>query len=148
MTGSGLESALSALETMTRPQLKAEWRGVYRAPAPHLNTNLLARGIAYALQEKVMGGPSRAAHRALAAVYSGQGAPSPDVNVRPGTRLVRSWNGVTHAVLVVEGGYCYENETYTSLSAIACRITGTHWSGPRFFGLKAKPATRRVVRAD
>src|SRR5690606_7875675 len=53
----------------------------------------------------------------------------------PGTRLLREWNGKTHAVDVVENGYLYEENTYRSLSAIARRITGAHWSGPRFFGL-------------
>ena len=52
-----------------------------------------------------------------------------------GTRLLRDWNGRTHAVDVVENGYLYEGNTYRSLSAIARRITGAHWSGPRFFGL-------------
>lgn len=52
-----------------------------------------------------------------------------------GARLLRDWNGKTHAVDVVENGFLYEEETYRSLSAIARRITGAHWSGPRFFGL-------------
>lgn len=53
----------------------------------------------------------------------------------PGARLLRDWNGKTHAVDVVESGYLYEGTEYRSLSAIARRITGAHWSGPRFFGL-------------
>lgn len=52
-----------------------------------------------------------------------------------GARLLRDWNGRTHVVDVVESGYLYEGKTYRSLSAIARRITGAHWSGPRFFGL-------------
>jgi hypothetical protein len=53
----------------------------------------------------------------------------------PGVRLLREWNGRTHVVDVTEAGYLYEGETYRSLSAIARKITGAHWSGPRFFGL-------------
>ena len=53
----------------------------------------------------------------------------------PGVRLLRDWNGRTHVVDVTEAGYLYEGETYRSLSAIARKITGAHWSGPRFFGL-------------
>lgn len=53
----------------------------------------------------------------------------------PGSRLLRDWNGRTHAVDVTENGYLYEGTTYRSLSAIARRVTGAHWSGPRFFGL-------------
>lgn len=53
----------------------------------------------------------------------------------PGARLLRDWNGKTHAIDVVESGYLYEGKIYRSLSAIARRITSAHWSGPRFFGL-------------
>ena len=53
----------------------------------------------------------------------------------PGTRLMREWNGRTYVVDVVEGGFVLDGRTYTSLSAVAIHITGTHWSGPRFFGL-------------
>lgn len=54
----------------------------------------------------------------------------------PGAQLVREWNGRTYRVEVVEGGFRFDGQTWTSLSAIARRITGTSWSGPRFFGLK------------
>jgi hypothetical protein len=53
----------------------------------------------------------------------------------PGTRLLREWNGRQHFVEVVDGGYVFDGKPYRSLSAIARRITGAHWSGPRFFGL-------------
>ena len=56
-------------------------------------------------------------------------------HLRPGTRLVREWNGRTHVVDVSEDGFAFDGKTYRSLSAIAKRITGAHWSGPRFFGL-------------
>lgn len=55
--------------------------------------------------------------------------------VRPGSRLIREWNGRTHIVDVAETGYVFDGKTYRSLTAIAKRITGVHWSGPRFFGL-------------
>jgi hypothetical protein len=55
--------------------------------------------------------------------------------VLPGARLVREWNGKTYVVDVIEGGYVFEAKVYPSLTAIAGKITGVHWSGPRFFGL-------------
>lgn len=55
--------------------------------------------------------------------------------LQPGARLLRDWNGRIHVVDVIEGGYVFEARLYASLSAIAREITGTHWSGPRFFGL-------------
>ncbi|ANK81841.1 MAG: hypothetical protein TEF_14320 [Rhizobiales bacterium NRL2] len=60
--------------------------------------------------------------------------------LRPGSRLVRQWQGRTHIVDVVEGGFSYDGRTYSSLTAIAFEITGARWSGPRFFGLN-RPKT-------
>jgi DUF2924 family protein len=54
---------------------------------------------------------------------------------RTGTTLVRQWRGHAHTVLVRDDGFEYQGERYRSLSMIAERITGAHWSGPRFFGL-------------
>ena len=48
---------------------------------------------------------------------------------------MREWNGKTHVVDVVDRGFVFDGKSYRSLSAIARRITGAHWSGPRFFGL-------------
>ncbi len=53
----------------------------------------------------------------------------------PGARLIREWGGRTHVVDVIEGGYVFEAKVYPSLTVIAGKITGAHWSGPRFFGL-------------
>ena len=56
-------------------------------------------------------------------------------HLTPGARLIRERNGRTHTVDVIEGGYVFEAKVYPSLTAIAGKITGVHWSGPRFFGL-------------
>jgi Protein of unknown function (DUF2924) len=55
--------------------------------------------------------------------------------LKTGATLVRQWRGRTHTVLVREDGFEYDGERYRSLTVIAERITGAHWSGPRFFGL-------------
>ena len=55
--------------------------------------------------------------------------------LHPGSRLVREWKGNQHVVDVAEKGFVFDGKTYRSLSAIAKKITGSHWSGPRFFGL-------------
>jgi hypothetical protein len=49
--------------------------------------------------------------------------------------LVREWHGRTHTVTVTEDGFEYAGTSYPSLTKIANKITGGHWSGPRFFGL-------------
>ena len=63
------------------------------------------------------------------------------ISLKSGARLLRAWNGVTHEILVVEDGFLWAGRTWRSLSAIAREITGTRWSGPRFFGLIASTST-------
>lgn len=63
---------------------------------------------------------------------------APRTTVKPGTRLVREWNGDTHTVLVHADGVEWRGKRYRSLSVVAREITGAHWSGPRFFGLTSK----------
>jgi hypothetical protein len=78
---------------------------------------------------------SVALQRKLASLATGKDRPvSP--KLRPGGRLIRAWNGVSHVVDITEEGYLWRGRRYRSLSAIARAITGAHWSGPRFFGLK------------
>jgi hypothetical protein len=66
----------------------------------------------------------------------GRTNPSPGA-LMAGTRLYRSWRGVTQEILVLESGYGWRGKSYASLSEVARAITGTRWSGPRFFGLQA-----------
>jgi Protein of unknown function (DUF2924) len=74
--------------------------------------------------------------------------PSPS-GLKPGTLIGREYHGVLHRVVVVERGYQWQGATYTSLSDIARRITGTRWNGPRFFGLRpAKAATRSAADVE
>ena len=55
-----------------------------------------------------------------------------------GTQLVREWGGASHHVLMEEKGRCsYKGKSFASLSAVARHITGAHWSGPRFFGVRS-----------
>ena len=64
--------------------------------------------------------------------------PNPGLNLKPGARLVREWHGVTHTVTVTEDGFEYAGISYPSLTKIAKKITGAHWSGPRFFGTRER----------
>ena len=144
-----LEDRLAALKTMSSAQLRAEWIRTYKAPAPPLTADLLARGIAWRLQERAHGGFTPAATRNLQRLkrqLESSGSVSVSAyegRIKPGTRLVRDWGGVSHHVLVLESGYDYRDRRYGSLSQIARDITGAHWSGPRFFGLK-----RERMRTD
>ena len=143
----GLTDSLTALAAMPPAALRAEWRRLYREPAPGLSPDLLARGIAWRLQEAQHGGLAPAVERDLAKL-AGQGArPSQPAtpaasSLRSGTKLVRSWNGETFSVLVTDYGFQFKDQTFRSLSSIAQAITGTKWSGPRFFGLKGAASAR------
>lgn len=136
---------LSGLATLSPAQLRAEWRRVVKSPAPAWPEDLLVHGIAWHLQVKATGDLSLSAKRELARLASrpllARAAPVAD-RLRPGTRLVRRWHGVTYAVLVTDDGFTFEGKAFSSLTEIARTITGAGWSGPRFFGL-----TRRGVRA-
>ena len=101
-----------------------------------MTQDLLARGIAYEMQVRQIGGLTPAERKALGALAQGKTNPGPGA-LKTGTRLYRSWRGVTQEVLVLEGGYGWQGKSYASLSEVARAITGTRWSGPRFFGLQA-----------
>jgi len=111
----------------------------HTGPPLGLSRDLIVRGLADKLQQRAHGGPSRALQRrlrTLAAEFE-KGARSfdPDGVLKNGAILVRQWRGHTHTVFIREDGFEYDGEQYRSLTVIAERITGAHWSGPRFFGL-------------
>lgn len=133
-----LEQQVKGLREMSRQQLIGLWRELHKALPPAAFTpDLLARGIAWRMQEKEAGGLSQDARRVVCDNGGGGGARRSGRTLKPGNRLVRRWRGRTYVVEVVEDGLVYEGERFASLSVIAGRITGTRWSGPKFFGLVA-----------
>ena len=134
--------ALARLSELTIFELRGEWRRLHRMPPPmRLSRDLLVRGITYKLQERAYGGLSIATARKLeqAAADSLSRGSAPPIPLRPGTRLVREWRGVTHMVLIHADGIEWRGQRYRSLSLVARKITGARWSGPRFFGLRQRP---------
>jgi hypothetical protein len=141
-----LSRKIAALTELTAPQLRAEWRRLYRGQPPRLSRDLLVRAIAYRMQELAYGGLSKATQRKLQALTkelesNGSVVCDPSPRIRPGARLVREWRGRTHTVIVTEDGFKYAEKTFSSLTQIAQAITGAHWSGPRFFGLSRSDAS-------
>jgi len=144
------EEALSRLPTLDLGELRQRWRGLYKTPAPpNLSRELLVQAVAYRIQEVARGGlrpePQRQLLR-IAQQFKETGAATIRARpeLKPGTRLVREWQGRTYDVLVLDDGFSWQGTRYRSLSAIARKITGTAWSGPLFFGLKPnRAATRR-----
>jgi hypothetical protein len=144
-----LEQQLAELPEMTPAQLRARWRECWRKPTPHIGPDLLRRGIAWKLQSRVYGDlPShikRELERATERLRRGEDLLSSSrPSLKPGTRLVRSWQGTVHRVLVLDDGFEYDGRRFSSLTQIASAITGTHWSGPNFFGLKKRKTVSRA----
>jgi hypothetical protein len=139
-----IAAELARLGELTIFELRGEWRRVHRMPPPmRLSRDLLIRGITYKLQERSLGGLSRSLmrkleHLSVEPAVSDEGKPTPPVPLKPGTRLVREWHGVTHTVLVHAEGVEWNGRRYRSLTVVAREITGAHWSGPRFFGLRKR----------
>lgn len=130
----GIDEQIAALPKLGRAGLQERWREVFKTVPPAAFTpDLLARGIGHRLQEKAIGRLDPTLTGQLKS--AGQGRAGARAKLRPGNRLVRRWRGRTYVVDVAQDGYRYDEQTYGSLSEIAGVITGTRWSGPRFFGL-------------
>jgi hypothetical protein len=144
-----LDGEIAGLVDRSTEELRRAWRTIHHTGPPlGLSRDLIIRGLADELQQRAHGSPSRALQRrvrVLAAEFE-KGARSFDPGIVPktGATLMRQWRGHTHTVLVREDGFEYDGQRYRSLTVIAERITGAHWSGPRFFGLGKRA---RVVLA-
>jgi hypothetical protein len=135
-----VEREIAALAELDRTALLEQWRKAFgRDAPPRLSRTLMEKAIAYDLQAKAFGGLSSRTRRALRAATKANGRSSLSKLPSRGTRLIREWHGTMHEVEVLEDGYLWRGERHRSLSAIARAITGTKWSGPRFFGLLARP---------
>ncbi len=131
---------LARLGELSAHDLRVAWRRHQRGDPPNgFSRDHLVRAIAYRIQEQAFGGLSQALKRALMGMMRNQTSkgdvtPTHPAVLSPGVRLVRSWHGETHAVLVLPDGFEYRDQRYRSLTQVAKLITGAHWSGPRFFG--------------
>lgn len=138
---------IAGLETLGREGLVALWAEVIKGPVPRqLSQPVLRRVLAFELQARRQGGLGKGFLKRLEAAVGADArlgtradAAAPRGAARrlaPGARLLRDWNGTTHIVDVTADGFLWQGRSYRSLSVIARTITGAHWSGPRFFGLK------------
>ena len=137
---------LTELEGMAYPALKERWRSLFGTEPPAYKRQHMSRRLACRIQELAYGGLSEQTKAELERIAEEddrlrQGAMAQRHKPKttrplPGTRLVRDWGGLRHEVTAIEGGFEYTGRRYRSLSAIAKAITGAHWSGPQFFGLR------------
>lgn len=140
-TAKTLDDDLAALPELPLDDLKRRWEELYgNPPPPKIGRALLTRAVAYRLQEQTFDGLNSTVRKRLARMAAdlrhGRNPSKTSPTIKPGTRLIREWQGVTHEVIVLEKGVQYRGRTWDSLSAVAREITGTRWSGPLFFGLK------------
>jgi hypothetical protein len=140
---SALVREIEQLQEATSTNLKQRWRALYGTDEPvRISRDLLIRALAYRIQEKALGGLKPSTRRLLIKVAADASARrpievAPEPSIKPGTVLLREWHGKQHQVIVRENGIVFNGKQYKSLSGVAYRITGTKWSGPLFFGLKA-----------
>lgn len=140
-----LVAEINKLSDLPLGELNQLWRELYQTEPPkRISRNLIVPALAYKLQENAFGGLKPSMKRRLshsAVKRDSVNASAIEVaRVKSGTRLVRTWKGVTHEVTVLDDGFSWQGRRYRSLSQIARCITGTRWSGPVFFGFK--PITR------
>jgi DUF2924 family protein len=139
-----LELQLAALATLTRSALRKAWVGRFGMQPPDVRTrHILLQEFAWRVQAETLGGLDAVTERKLreiAAALERDGAYEPKVrrDLSPGVVLTREWKGVIHKVTATRDGFQHQGRQYRSLSDIARTITGTRWSGPRFFGLEQK----------
>jgi hypothetical protein len=145
---SALDRDIAALPGLSARELRAAWRALRCGdPTAGSSRDLLLREIAYKMQERAHGGLAAAVKRRLRALAedvetNGAGALAPALLLKPGTRLLREWQGRPHTVIVLDDGFEYDGERHRSLTQIA----GAHWSGPRFFGLRKALASRPAAQ--
>jgi hypothetical protein len=139
---------IDTLSALSLSNVRQKWHEVFgKSPPSTLTQDLMVRQLAWRLQEEAFGGHDRETLKLLEA-YGRQDASKVVLfrRLKPGTSVVREYQGVRHVVTISEGGFVWQDKTYTSLSAIAREITGARWNGPRFFGLRAQDDGKAAVR--
>lgn len=139
---------IARLRDLDVGELRARWHTVFRRRTPtHLPRHLLFRTLAYRLQADHFGdldtGTLRLIDHSGSPVAAGKLAAELNqrrTDLRAGTVLIREWDRRPHRVMVLADGFAWNDKIYPSLSKVAFAITGTHWNGPRFFGLRDKPS--------
>ena len=137
------EAEIAELRNLGLAELRTLWAERLGKPRQLASTELTRRWLAWELQAAARGGleaSTRRRLRQLAAALKPDTSSSAlsDISVKPGIVLSREWAGTNHKVVVLETGFAWNGQVWNSLSEIATKITGTRWSGPRFFGLKRR----------
>ena len=124
-------------------KLRADWQAAFGSPPDkYLSARLMTRALDWQKQCVSAGGfPVRLQRRLrdlAVGAAAGRGSGRVSHSPTPGSLLAREWNGRTYHVEVTKEGFRFDGAMYPSLSPIARQITGTNWSGPRYFGLRTQ----------
>ena len=131
-----LDVEVGRIAAMTIDELRSLWREARgREPPQALTKDMIARALAHFLQDERLGGLRPRLRKLLASLSAKSVVPMR--HLKAGSVIVREYQGKVHEVMVVPDGFCWQGKVYASLSTIARKITGTSWSGPRFFGLRS-----------
>jgi hypothetical protein len=147
--GLSRDNEIAHLRGLDLHGLRLRWKSMLRQQAPsHLPRHLLFAVLVYRLQADALGDVDPATARLLKQIATSGGSLEVPrrikefgrrrTELKPGTILMREWNAQTCRVMVVDEGFAWNGKTYDSLSKVAFAISGTHWNGPRFFGLRDK----------
>ena len=147
---------IAELRAMPVPELVDRYETVFGKPPRTKNRAWLWRRIAWKIQEQRFGGLSEVAKRRLDELIAELDLPvTGERTVRAkvsgtarrgepvaGTTLTRTWKGREIHATRTEEGWEHDGVVFRSLSAVVKAITGSHASGPAWFGLTKRRAAR------
>ncbi len=126
------------LEKLPINILRARWEGLWQTDAPQrMGKTMLVKSIEYKKREQSGAGLTAEQKNQLGKLIKhyqrNPKAFDPGRVLKPGTKLIRHYEGQKHIVTVLEDGFEYNGQQASSLSKIAKEITGTAWNGWTFF---------------
>jgi hypothetical protein len=135
----------AALKTLDTGQLQELWTAIFKGQRRPQSTDLIMYKIAYFLQAQARGGLSVKAQNHLNRLIDGPvSQPINKYSFENDQQLVREWNGKKYNVAILDKDkFQYDCRIYKTLTAVAKEITGAHWSGPLFFGLRKQANGQR-----
>lgn len=127
-----------ALKDLSSAQLQDLWAAIFKGRRRPQSNDIIISQVAYFLQERKHGGISVRTLNQINRLIEGKvQQPLNKYTFENSQQLVREWNGKKyHVVVLGKDQFQYDGRVYKTLSAIAKEITGAHWSGPLFFGLR------------